>query len=256
MSALTFAVLLTVLMFTRIEGLVCFVMAFPLVFPLYWAGYFGTRRALDSWRDRGRTAMVSLVPLLSLATLAAARDVPVAEVRTQTTTIEIDAPPERIWPYLFRMDAIPPPGSPLFRAGVAHPLRIASSGTEVGSLRRCVLSTGTMPETITVSEPARRMRFRVLETPPAMRELNPFGPVNAAHLRGYFTVGTGEFRLIPLGNGRTRLVGTSTYSLEIYPAAYWTLWSDHIVNGVHLAVMGEMKRRVESRAHSGTNRGG
>lgn len=47
------------------------------------------------------------------------------------------------------------------------------------------------------------------------------------------------------------MIGTSTYEMKIYPAAYGTLWSDHIVDGVHQAVMGEIKTRVESKSVRG-----
>lgn len=111
--------------------------------------------------------------------------------------------------------------------------------------RLCRLSTGDMPEVIEEVRANRYLRFRVLKTPASMRELNPFGEVNSPHLHGYYTSKKGEFRLTPLPGGRTLLEGSSRYECRIYPAIYWNLWTDTIVDRVHLSVMQEIRRRAE-----------
>ena len=79
-----------------------------------------------------------------------------------------------------------------------------------------------------------------------MTEFNPFRRTNLSHGADYFWVQWGEFVLTPLPDGRTQLTGTSRYSYRLYPASYWRLWTDSMVEQTHLLVMNEIKRRAES----------
>ena len=56
----------------------------------------------------------------------------------------------------------------------------------------------------------------------------------------------GEFKLEPLPGGRTKFTGTSCYSYSIYPAWYWGLYTDTVAEQIHMRMMEEIKRRVES----------
>lgn len=225
------------------EGVICLVLAAPLVIPLHAFGYYLGSEIMAAKRTY---TMVTIIPLLLVGMVVNARQTPSAEVRTETTTIDIDASPEKIWPLLFDLPSIAPPAHILFRAGVAHPTATHSAGRFVGAARECVLTTGTMNERIVALEPGKRLKFEVLNTPPPMKELNPFGEVDAPHLHGCYIVHSGEFQLIPLANGRTRLLGTSVYSFKIYPAPYWALWTDTVVEQIHLRVMSEIKARAEA----------
>ncbi len=47
----------------------------------------------------------------------------------------------------------------------------------------------------------------------------------------------GELRLIALPGGKTRLVGSTFYALEIFPELYWKAWSDGIIHAIHVRVL-------------------
>jgi len=113
----------------------------------------------------------------------------------------------------------------------------------LGARRSCHLSTGEMPEVITRYEPGRCLEFRVLSTPPTMKELNPFHAVEARHLVGYYECLRGRFTLTRLPDGSTELTGTSWYRHRLAPALYWNLWTDEIVHEVHGRVLGAIQRR-------------
>jgi hypothetical protein len=55
----------------------------------------------------------------------------------------------------------------------------------------------------------------------------------------------GEFRLIPLPGGRTRLEGSTWYQLEMGPQAYWSIWSDLVVHRIHGRVLRHIQAEVE-----------
>lgn len=223
------------------EGAICLLMAFPIGFGSACLG----AHIVNLLSPGGGRALASVIILLPLAMLDA-RNSPAETRRAENTSLVIDAPPDKVWPFLFNLPSVPAPKDLLMRNGIAHPLATISTGQRAGDSRTCLLSTGPMPERITEIVPDRLLRFRVLGTPACMKELNPFGEVKARHLVGYYTCEQGEFRLDPLPGGKTLLEGSSTYSFRIYPAAYWSLWTDHIVEQVHQEVMQEVKRRAEA----------
>jgi uncharacterized protein YndB with AHSA1/START domain len=156
-----------------------------------------------------------------------------ATVEFQSSEIVIDAPAEQVWPYLSNLPSVKSDFW-MFRAGVAHALRVSTKAPIAGSERECVLSTGVMHETITEWVPNRRLAFKVLSTPPSMREMNPFGEVHAAHLRGWYESLEGSFTLVPLPDGRVKLIGASRYQHKFRPVSYWNLWTDKIVREIQL----------------------
>jgi hypothetical protein len=56
----------------------------------------------------------------------------------------------------------------------------------------------------------------------------------------------GEFVLVALANGGTRLEGRTWYQFAMYPQAYWTLWSDLFIYRIHLRVLRHIKQLSES----------
>lgn len=219
------------------EGAVCLLMAAP----LYVGGLLaGVAIGNGICSKLGSKASLSLatVPVVLVSGVAVAPAPISREVRV--TEIVIDAPPERVWPHVVELSNVRPSGYWLFRMGVAHPL---ATKTWPEGRRECRLSTGVMPEVVTERIENRRLAFRVLETPPSMVELNPFGKVEAPHLRGNFVSETGCFDLVPLRSGKTLLRGTSHYRFALGPAWYWRIWTDAIVGEVQKSVLEEISRR-------------
>jgi len=157
----------------------------------------------------------------------------------------IDAPPDRVWPQVVSFDALPDPDDPWFRLGIAYPLLARTTGDGVGAPRACVFSTGVFAERVTRWEPARRLTFEVLSSAPPLRELTPYANVHPPHLDGYFRSRRGEFDLIALEGGRTRLEGHSWYELEMAPEGYWQLVADAFVHRVHRRVFEHIRRTAE-----------
>jgi hypothetical protein len=112
-------------------------------------------------------------------------------------------------------------------------------------VRRCEFSTGAFVEPISAWDEPRRLAFDVTAQPPALRELSPYGTIGAPHLGGAFRARRGEFRLIALPHGRTRLEGSTWYELDMAPAVYWRPWTDALVHAIHLRVLRHVKRLAE-----------
>lgn len=111
-------------------------------------------------------------------------------------------------------------------------------------MRHCVFNTGTFIEPITTWEPEKRLAFDVVESPPPLRELSFFDSA-PPHLTGYLEPKRGEFRLIELDGGRTRLEGSTWYEQRLRPEGYWVLFSDPIIHQIHRRVLGHIKATLE-----------
>ncbi|HXQ77825.1 MAG TPA: hypothetical protein VN797_06445, partial [Gemmatimonadaceae bacterium] len=61
----------------------------------------------------------------------------------------------------------------------------------------------------------------------------------------------GEFRMIGLPNGQTRLEGHTWYSVAIYPQGYWRAASELLLHRIHRRVLDQVKRESELAATAG-----
>jgi hypothetical protein len=166
--------------------------------------------------------------------------------RMVLTSMVIDAPPERVWPRVVGFDEIPEPPVWYFRLGLAYPLRARIDGEGPGAVRFCEFTTGAFREPITAWEAPSRLAFDVASQPPPLQEWSPYSRVYAPHQQNYFRTTRGEFRLVALPGGRTRLEGRTWYTLRIYPAAYWTVIADRIIHDIHNRVLRHIARRASA----------
>ena len=57
----------------------------------------------------------------------------------------------------------------------------------------------------------------------------------------------GEFRLFALPGGRTRVEGTTHYTLAIFPEMYWTPYAETLLHRIHGRVLTHIKHLSETR---------
>lgn len=232
-----------ILLLFAFEGVICLAMLLPI------AGGMAILGALIGFMiaaiDPQQSIMI-LIPISLLPVLAGAesriRTVPLYEV---LTTTEINASPDQVWPHVVGFSDLPPPSNWYFQLGIAFPKRATIQGSGVGAVRYCEFSTGPFVEPITAWEPPTRLAFDVQSQPSPMHELSPYRHVHPPHLDGYLRSKRGEFRLVDLGNGRTRLEGRTWYEYEIFPQFYWTLWTDMLIHRIHQRVLAHIKDLAE-----------
>ncbi len=230
----------SVVLLFAIEGVLCLVMAFPIAAVLSIVGALLAWVISSSARTSGvrsPAAMLMLLPVFALGEAKLAEPT----LRHVTTTIEIDAPPEKVWPNVIGFSELPAPPAWIYRLGIAYPMRATIRGSGVGAVRHCEFSTGPFVEPITVWDEPRRLAFDVTSQPPSMTEWSPYQSVKAPHLEGYMVSKGGEFRLVPLAGGRTRLEGTTNYTLAIYPELYWVAYGEVLLHGIHARVLEHIK---------------
>jgi len=236
------------LLLIAFEGAGCLIMAAPLAYPVTilgavvgasMAGVRPTRLA-----DARRVVLLMLC-FLPLFTGAERLTRPQAPIYSVTTSVDIDAPPSRVWANVIGFREISPPTDWIFRTGVAYPIRARITGRGEGAMRYCIFSTGPFVEPIRVWDEPNLLKFDVTSNPPPMKEWSPWNNVHPPHLENFLVSQGGQFRLIELPGGRTRLEGTTWYQHHMWPAAYWRLWSDFIIHRIHLRVLNHVKMLSE-----------
>jgi len=170
-----------------------------------------------------------------------------APERIVLSAVEISAPPEMVWQNVVAFPELPAERPWFFRLGIACPERAGINGGGVGAIRSCEFTTGTFVEPITVWDEPHRLAFDVTEQQPPMFELSPYRNVHPPHLDGFLTSTHGEFRLISIDGGRTRLEGRTWYRSEMYPQWYWPLWSDLLIHRIHERVLLHIQRLAEKQ---------
>jgi hypothetical protein len=227
------------------EGLICIIMAMPLVLGV---GLLGAAlgRSIARSRDEGHAPAIITLMVLPVAILLEPAHATGRVLHEVRSAVVIDAPADRIWPHVIAFPPMAEPTDLLSRAGIAYPKSVRIDGAGVGATRYCVFSTGTFVERITVWKPGRRLTFDVTSGPAPLRELSPYRDVHPPHLDGYLRSRRGEFRLVPVPGGRTRLEGSSWYELEMAPEGYWQLFSDALIRRIHRRVFDHIKSEIEA----------
>ena len=246
---LTMSLLGAVLLLFGREGAVCIAMAIPLALV---AGVMGAILGEQIAAETGgslRPAALGMIalPLAAIIEPGGAKGVTLHEVRS---SVEIAAAPMTVWSQVIAFPPMPEPTTWFFRLGIAYPKYAHIDGTGVGAVRYCEFSTGPFVEPITLWEPGRRLAFDVRSSPVPLRELTPFDSVLPPHLKGFLQSRRGEFRLIALPNGHTRLEGSTWYTVAMGPEGYWQMYGDYLIHRIHLRVLEHIQRESEARTPS------
>ena len=233
-----------------VEGLICVFMAAPLgaVVALFGGaiGYVIQRapRAASA-REPALHAFSAILFALPLLMLAEYIDSPVPQLRAVRTSVEIQAPPEKVWTNVVAFAELAPPTETIFQTGIAYPIRAEISGRGVGAVRHCVFSTGAFVEPIEVWDEPNLLAFGVTAQPSVMEELSPYQKIRPPHLENYLRSQRGQFLLTRLPNGNTLLEGSTSYQNDFWPGLYWGIWSDLIIHRIHQRVLEHVKRLSE-----------
>jgi len=246
-SALATVVAGAALIAVAIEGIVCLIMAAPLAAVMAMVGGCVAYQIQKSDWWHGRPTQVFCVaivaPLLMFMEHVQPAPLPMFDV---TSSVVVDAPPEKVWRNVVSFAELPPPHEFLFHAGIAYPVRARIYGTGVGAERHCEFSTGPFVEPIEIWDEPRLLKFSVTKNPAPMQEWTPYGDLRPAHLDGFLESRAGQFHLVPLPDGRTRLEGATWYYHHMWPATYWRWWSDYIIHTIHLRVLRHVKQLSEA----------
>jgi uncharacterized membrane protein YhaH (DUF805 family) len=233
------------------EGVICLLMAAPLACAVATLGGtvgFVIQKTLRYRPESPRLLCLGilLMPLIMGLEHAAPPSPPLYKV---TSSVIVNASPERVWQNVISFSRLPPAHEFLFKLGIAYPIYAEIQGHGVGAVRHCYFSTGPFVEPVEVWDEPHLLKFSVAESPAPLQEWTPYHSIHPAHLDGYLASESGQFRLVPLDGGkRTLLEGTTWYRHHMWPADYWAIWSDQIIHTIHLRVLNHVKQLSEKNA--------
>jgi hypothetical protein len=234
------------LLFFAWEGVICLVMAAPIGLLFTYLGFL-IGNSLSKSKLNNSTPTVIILFALSVPLLMAFEDniKPSDNLRSVTTSIEINASPETVWKNVVTFPQLKDPTEFIFKTGIAYPINATISGQGVGAVRHCNFSTGSFVEPITVWDEQKLLKFSVDKQPEPMKEISLYDDIHPNHLHGYWVSKQGQFKLTALSNKHTLLEGTTWYVNKIKPNIYWAIWSDYIVHKIHQRVLQHIKTQAE-----------
>ncbi len=236
------------LLMLALEGLMCVVLVLPLAVGLAMIGGFIGRAAAKRLVDpRQPFYSVALLPLIFLFDAAMPPELPI-ETRT---SIVIAASPDAVWRSLTADRPVTEAPGLVGLAGLAYPVASRIVGEGGGARRIGVFSTGTSDERVTIWKPGQTLAFRVVRQPPAMEEMSPYRQLHTPHLIGYFDTGETRFDLVPLANGRTRLIANADHVLRIDPVYYWGPIARWAIKRNVARVLTDVRNDAEQRTEVG-----
>ena len=230
------------LLLLAIEGILCLAMAAPIALPLAclggWVGYMIQNRSSFN----PSLALFLATFLLMGFEKQAVPEAPLFSVRSE---VFVNASPEKTWNNVVTFSELPSADDWLFDLGIACPTCATIEGAGVGAIRHCNFTTGAFVEPITVWDEPNVLAFDVTAQPPPMKEISPYD-IHPPHLDGHLESKRGEFRLERMEDGKTRLIGTTWYKHNMWPASYWKLWSDFLIGRIHRRVLKHVKKLSET----------
>ncbi|CAM4360399.1 hypothetical protein GIHI108528_16545 [Gillisia hiemivivida] len=245
LSFMAFIIASLSLLFFAIEGLICIIMASPILLFGGWIGsYLGYKSSRSKFLNQTNTTIILLALSLGFMSFDYINE-PINLISVKTKVI-VNAPINEVWENVITFDKIDEPKEWIFKTGIAYPTNATIKGTGVGAVRYCNFSTGSFVEPITTWNKPNLLQFSVQEQPIPMNEFNPFWEVHPPHLDGYFKSYKGQFKLISISENITELEGTTWYKVDINPEFYWRFWSDLIIHKIHKRVLIHIKQASEN----------
>jgi hypothetical protein len=247
-SATVLFTLVGVVLF-KLEGLICMIMALPvLMVSAMIGGVIAGISSRSGYRvSSGTTVCIAIFPLL----LAPAETYLAAPIQTRTVAseIRIHASPTTVWHNIERVPTISPTElQPNWaqRIGFPRPVEATLSYEGIGGVRHATFEHGLLfIETITDWKPEQRLAFSIkadtaVIPPTTLDEHVTIGG-------RYFDVLDGEYRVEPLSNGDTLLHLTSHQRLSTNFNSYAGLWTDAVMQNLQTSILQVIQHRAESR---------
>lgn len=248
-SLLAGAISMIGFMVVGFEGIICLVMAVPVVLPIFvFGGLIGYaisnaigKRIL---KDGAVIILTISVPFL-MGFESHYSSAPVT--RIAVTTVTISGSVEDVWEEVIQFSEIPAPEEFLFRIGIAYPTDARIEGSGVGAIRYCNFSTGSFVEPITHWEKGKLLAFDVTEQPEPMTEISPYTGIHPPHLDWAIQSTKGQFLLKDNEDGTVDLEGTTWFNTHMEPEPYWSWITEKMVHSIHQRVLGHIKTTIESK---------
>lgn len=232
----------------KIEGFGCWVMILPIwLIVSSLAGAFTGARKRKA-RDNSQKLQGSWVLFLPILCSQAERLLPHLPARYEAyTSMEIQAPPEKIWSNVVRVSPIAEKEDHGYLTrilGFPRPIRAELNYAGVGGSRQAIFSKGLVFEEIVREyEEERKMHFTIKADP---HSIPPTAMDEHVVIGGeYFDVLDGTYQLEKISEGRYRLRLYSHFVLKTRFNFYASWWAGWIMKDIQNNILGVIKTRCQ-----------
>jgi len=235
-TLLSVLVSLVILVATQLEGLLCAILAFPLLLLGLGVGailgHLFRRHVVERLRHEttGMTIVFAMTPALIL--MGHHAEMPaLSTVRreVESSSIFLQTAPQKVWENIQSIDSIDATKPFLMHFGLPVPLRCTLERKGVGAKRTCYFESGFIEETITEWAPPYSMQLAIDRT-----------NMPGRHWLGFEKA---DYELRQEGNG-TRLTRTTTITSHLYPVWYWSYFERLGVSSEHEYLLHDLANRL------------
>jgi hypothetical protein len=224
------------LVFTGLEGIVCVVMASPILIIGAMLGAAAGILVKRRFPTDGNLSMAIIPVLAGVSVFGAGKIEDRLETGWRTEVIEstiiIEAGPEEVWDAIIEFDDVDGPKPLLMRMGLPIPQSCSISGFGVGSERTCRFSSGFIRERVTLWDPPHRLELDVDEV-----------QLPGRHWLGFQRA---TYTLERRGAGDTKITRTTTVTSTLRPAFYWRFFERLGTETEHDFILNSLKAKVSS----------
>lgn len=220
-----------------LEGMICVLMAVPIIIPLVWMGTlvsrYLTKKGVIKSRENLNTTLLPLIFVLLGVPFAKFffTDQPrIEEVRTTRT---YPYTPEQVYSRLKSVDTLIAEKSFLMKLGLPVPVKCILEKEEIGGLRTCYFSEGTITEKITELEKGKTLRMDVIDD--QLLGLN------------WLRFKEADYYFEGVGPDSCRLTRLTTYTSVLKPAFYWSFLEKAAVGQEHNYVLDNLDTDLEKQ---------
>jgi hypothetical protein len=215
------------------EGVYCLIIVSPLVFATMITG-LGIGNAM--FKQDSSTLNFSATVLLILLFILDMRS-PHHYANAVSDEITVNVSPAKVWPYVVSFPKLTEKSHYwFFDIGLPKPVGTSVTGYFKGAGRKCIFERGLVfDEVMSTYEPGKNLTFDIVKQP------------QDPEIMGHINIEKGQFLLRDNHNGTTTLIGTSWYSLNVFPALYFDIWARSITRNVHVRVMEHIKALSEKQ---------
>lgn len=219
------------------EGLLCAILAFPVVFASLAVGVgmgLLIRILIYPFRNSTANSLILLAaPVLILTTNHfEMKSFSGPRTLSVVTTVHLAATPDQVWANIQSLDSLTGTKPILMHLGLPVPQRCVLKGMAAGSKRICYFDQGSIEETILEWDPPRRMRLSIDRTNlPGRRWLEFDGA---------------EYVLQPDPAG-TIVTRTTTIRSNLAPAWYWARFERWGVSSEHNYLFRDLANRFSEK---------
>ena len=230
------AVCLAGVVFTGLEGIVCVVMALPIL----WVGAMlgaaiGT--AVKKQFPTDTTFSMAIMPILAGVSVLGAGKIEDrlntgSRIEVVKSSIIIDAARDEVWYAIIEFDQVTGPKPLLMQMGLPIPESCTTRGSGVGAERICHFNSGFIRERVTLWHPPQRLELDVEEV-----------QLPGRHWLGFQGA---TYTLDKIDTGETRVTRTTIVTSTLRPAFYWRFFERLGTEAEHDYILESLKSEFPS----------